>query len=131
MTGAMPFVAVGAGAALGAWMRWGLGAYLNPFFPTVPLGTLAANLIGAFLMGVCMSVLTHFEAISPEVRLLLTTGFLGGLTTFSTFSAETTTLLTRGQYGWMSVLLLAHVVGSVALTVLGIVVADLALESRP
>lgn len=130
MSGVTPFVAVGAGAALGAWARWGLGGLLNPLFPTMPLGTLAANLIGGFLMGVCMSVLTHFEAISPEVRLLLTTGFLGGLTTFSTFSAETTQLLTRGQYGWMTALLLAHVVGSVALTVLGIVVTDLALESR-
>jgi CrcB protein len=130
MTGALPFIAVGAGAALGAWMRWGLGGLLNPLFPTLPLGTLAANLIGGFLMGVCMSVLTHFEAISPEIRLLLTTGFLGGLTTFSTFSAETTVLLTRGQYGWMMALLLAHVVGSVALTVLGIVLTDLVLESR-
>jgi CrcB protein len=112
-------------------MRWGLGALLNPLFPTLPLGTLASNLIGGFLMGVCMSLLTHFEAISPEVRLLLTTGFLGGLTTFSTFSAETTTLLTRGQYGWTAAILVAHVAGSVALTVLGIVVTDLILESHP
>jgi CrcB protein len=131
MTGAMPFLAVGFGAAIGAWMRWGLGGLLNPLFPTLPLGTLASNLVGGFLMGVCMSLLTHFEAISPEVRLLLTTGFLGGLTTFSTFSAETTTLLTRGQYGWMAVILLAHVAGSVALTVLGIVLTDLILESHP
>jgi CrcB protein len=131
MTQAMPFVAVGVGAALGAWARWGLGGLLNPIFPTIPLGTLAANLIGGFLMGVCMSILTHFEAISPEVRLLLTTGFLGGLTTFSTFSAETTTLLTRGQYGWMAALLAAHVIGSIALTVLGIVLTDLVLESHP
>jgi CrcB protein len=131
MTGAMPFLAVGFGAAVGAWMRWGLGGLLNPLFPTLPLGTLASNLIGGFLMGVCMSLLTHFEAISPEARLLLTTGFLGGLTTFSTFSAETTTLLTRGQYGWMAVILLAHVAGSVALTVIGIVATDLILESHP
>ena len=114
------FVAVGAGAAVGAWMRWGLGALLNPLFPTIPLGTLAANLIGGFLMGVAMAVITHFEALPPELRLLITTGFLGGLTTFSTFSAETTTLLTRGQYGWTLAIILLHVAGSVAATIAGI-----------
>ncbi len=71
-------------------LRWGLGALLNPVFPTLPLGTLAANLVGGLLMGVAMAVLDHFQALAPEVRLLVTTGFLGGLTTFSTFSAETT-----------------------------------------
>ena len=114
------FVAVGGGAALGAWMRWGLGALLNPLFPTLPLGTLAANLIGGFLMGVAMAVMTHFEALAPEARLLVTTGFLGGLTTFSTFSAETTTLLTRGQYGWTGAIIFFHVAGSIACTVAGI-----------
>jgi CrcB protein len=120
------FVAVGAGAAIGAWLRWGLGALLNPVFPTLPLGTLAANLLGGFLMGIGMAVLNHYEALAPEVRLLVTTGFLGGLTTFSTFSAEATTMLTRTQYGWSAVLIAAHVIGSVALTIAGIALADVA-----
>ncbi|HSN20375.1 MAG TPA: fluoride efflux transporter CrcB [Usitatibacter sp.] len=124
------FVAVGAGAAVGAWLRWGLGALLNPLFPTIPLGTLAANLLGGFLMGVAMAVLNHYEALAPEARLLVTTGFLGGLTTFSTFSAETATLLTRGQLAWSGALVALHVAGSVALTLAGIALAHVALGAR-
>jgi CrcB protein len=124
------FVAVGAGAAIGAWMRWGLGLLLNPVFPTVPLGTLAANLIGGWLMGVAMAVLAHFEALAPEIRLLVTTGFLGGLTTFSTFSAEATTLFTRGQYAWTSALIVLHVAGSIAMTLAGIYLAHLVLGGK-
>jgi CrcB protein len=115
------FAAVGVGAATGAWLRWFLGMQLNPVFPTVPLGTLAANLIGGYLMGITMGVLAHYESLPPEVRLLLTTGFLGGLTTFSTFSAETVTLFTRGQYGWAAAAIAVHVAGSLAMTGLGIV----------
>jgi CrcB protein len=113
-------LAVGAGAALGAWLRWGLGALLNPVFPTLPLGTLAANMIGGYLMGVAVAVLTHFSALPAELRLLVTTGFLGGLTTFSTFSAEATTLLERQQTGWAAALIAAHVTGSILLTLAGI-----------
>jgi fluoride exporter len=113
-------LAVGAGAALGAWLRWGLGALLNPVFPTLPLGTLAANMIGGYLMGVALAVLTHFAALPAELRLLVTTGFLGGLTTFSTFSAEATTLLARQQTGWAAALIAAHVTGSILLTLAGI-----------
>jgi CrcB protein len=112
--------AVGVGAALGAWLRWGLGAALNPVFPTLPFGTLAANLIGGYLMGIALAVFGHFEALSPEVRLLVTTGFLGGLTTFSTFSGEASTLLAREQLGWAAALILAHVVGSILMTFAGI-----------
>lgn len=112
-------LAVGAGAALGAWLRWWLGIVLNPVFPTLPLGTLAANLVGGYLIGIALALLTHFEALPPEVRLLVVTGFLGGLTTFSTFSAEAATLLGRGQYGWTAVLIMAHVAGSVAMTFAG------------
>jgi CrcB protein len=124
------FVAVGAGAAIGAWLRWGLGTLLNPVFPTIPLGTLAANLLGGFLMGIAMAVFSHYEALGPEARLLVTTGFLGGLTTFSTFSAETATLLTRGQLGWTGALVALHVVGSVALTLAGIALANFAFGAR-
>ena len=114
------FVAVGAGAAVGAWMRWGLGIALNSVFPTVPLGTLAANLIGGLLMGFAMELMMRHAVLSPEVRLLVTTGFLGGLTTFSTFSAEVVTLLLRREWLWGSVAVGAHVLGSLALTVAGI-----------
>jgi CrcB protein len=113
-------LAVGGGAAVGAWLRWGLGMLLNPVFPTLPFGTLAANLIGGFLMGAALGVFDNFQALPPEVRLLLATGFLGGLTTFSTFSAEATTLLAREQFGWAAVLISAHVIGSIALTFAGI-----------
>ncbi len=124
------FAAVGVGAAIGAWLRWGLGALLNPVFPTLPLGTLAANLLGGFIMGAAMAVFDHYEALAPEFRLLVTTGFLGGLTTFSTFSAETATLVTRGQLGWSAAIVAAHVIGSVALTVAGIAIAQLMLGGR-
>ncbi len=113
-------LSVGAGAAIGAWLRWWLGVVLNPLFPTVPLGTLAANLVGGLLMGVAMELLTRHAWVSPEVRLLITTGFLGGLTTFSTFSAEIVTLLLRKEYLWGAIAIAGHVVGSLAMTILGI-----------
>jgi CrcB protein len=113
-------LAVGGGAAIGAWLRWGLGALLNPVFPTLPLGTLAANLSGGLMMGAAMELVTRHSLLPPEMRLLLTTGFLGGLTTFSTFSAEITTLLLRREYLWGSIALAAHVAGSLALTIVGI-----------
>jgi fluoride exporter len=113
-------VAVGGGAAVGAWMRWGLGIALNPLFPTLPLGTLAANLVGGMLMGFAMELLGRHAVFPPEVRLLVTTGFLGGLTTFSTFSAEVVTLLLRREYLWGSVAIAAHVVGSLVMTIIGL-----------
>ena len=122
-------LAVGGGAAVGAWLRWWLGIVFNPVFPTLPLGTLAANLIGGVLMGMALAVLTHFESLSPDLRLLLTTGFLGGLTTFSTFSGEVATLFVRQQHGWAAVLIGAHVVGSIAMTFAGIGVMRLVLRS--
>ena len=117
-------VAVGGGAAAGAWIRWIFGMLLNPIFPPIPLGTVAANILGGLLMGVCMALMTHYEAMSPELRLLMTTGFLGGLTTFSTFSAETATLLSRGQHGWAAAIIFIHVAGSVAATFAGIIATE-------
>jgi CrcB protein len=116
-------VAVGGGAAAGAWLRWGLGIALNPLFPTLPLGTLAANLVGGLLMGLAMEIVTRHTLMPPEVRLLITTGFLGGLTTFSTFSGEITTLLLRREWLWTALGIVAHVAGSLLMTVLGILVA--------
>lgn len=113
-------LAVGAGAAVGAWLRWWLGIALNSAFPTLPLGTLVANLAGGYLMGLAMSVFASHPGLSPEVRLLLATGFLGGLTTFSTFSAETVTLILRQQYAWVAAIVSMHVLGSIAATLAGI-----------
>jgi CrcB protein len=112
--------AVGAGAALGAWLRWWLGLRLNPLFPTIPLGTLASNLIGGYLVGVAVAFFAQNQGLAPEWRLFAITGVLGGLTTFSTFSAEVVTLLSRGQLAWAIGTATAHLAGSLALTALGI-----------
>lgn len=114
------FLAIGFGGALGCWLRWLLGNLLNHAFPTLPPGTLVANLLGGFLMGCAMGVWDHFQALPPELRLFVFTGFLGGLTTFSTFSAESSTLLLRQQYLWFGGHLLVHLAGSIGLTLLGI-----------
>lgn len=113
-------IAVGIGAALGAWLRWALGHFLNVLFPLLPLGTLAANLIGGFLVGVAVEVFATRAELAPEMRLFIITGFLGGLTTFSTFSAEAVSLLQRGQTGWAVAHIATHLVGSIVLTILGI-----------
>lgn len=114
------FIAVGVGGAVGAWLRWGLGIALNPLMPTLPLGTLTANLVGGYLIGLAIEFFTQHAGLAPELRLLFITGFLGALTTFSTFSAEAVTLLTRQQYAWALGLISAHLLGSIAMTVLGI-----------
>ncbi|MFK2891509.1 fluoride efflux transporter CrcB [Dyella flagellata] len=114
------FLAVGIGGALGCWMRWILGVLFNPIFPTVPLGTLAANLSGGLMMGCMLGIIEHFQALPPEVRLFAMTGFLGGLTTFSTFAAEADTLLLRGQMLWFCIHIAVHLIGSLAMTILGI-----------
>lgn len=118
-------LAVGVGAAIGAWSRWWLGLMLNATLSVLPMGTLAANLIGGYLMGVFMGLFTLTSSFSPEVRLFVMTGFLGGLTTFSTFSAEAVTLLARGQYGWAATHILVHVLGSLAMTGLGLLTIQL------
>jgi CrcB protein len=116
----MAFAAVGVGSACGAWLRWWLGLRLNALFPSVPLGTLASNLIGGYLVGVAVGFFAQHEGLAPQWRLLAITGFLGGLTTFSTFSAEVVTLLSRGQMQWAVATAVAHLAGSLALTALGI-----------
>lgn len=123
MTGAISIgglAAVGGGAALGAWARWGLGIALNPLFPTIPLGTLAANLIGGYMVGFAVALFHHHAGLSPELKLFLITGFLGGLTTFSTFSAEVVALIERAEYLWAAAAAGGHLVGSLAMTALGI-----------
>lgn len=110
------FAAVGVGAACGAWLRWGLGAWLNPLFALLPLGTLVANLLGGLLMGVALAVIQAWPTLQPAMKLLLTTGLLGGLTTFSSFSAEAFHLLQRGAIGWLGAHVLLHVAGSLLMT---------------
>lgn len=114
------FIAVGLGAAMGAWLRWGAGLWLNPVLPQLPLGTLTVNLIGGYLIGLAVAFFMQHPLLSPEWRLLIITGFLGGLTTFSTFSAETVALLLRGQYAWSVAIIAAHLSGSLLMTVLGL-----------
>jgi fluoride exporter len=114
------FVAVGLGAALGAWLRWGLSVALNHVTPNLPLGTLLSNLVGGYLIGIAVEIVMHHSLLTPEWRLFIITGFLGGLTTFSTFSAEAVGLLSRQQYGWALGLILAHLAGSLLMTALGI-----------
>lgn len=113
-------VAISIGSSLGACLRWWLGLRLNPLIPGLPLGTLAANLIGGLLIGVALEYFARDTALSPTVRLAVVTGFLGGLTTFSTFSAETVQLLQRGESLWALATVAAHVFGSLLLTALGI-----------
>lgn len=117
--------AVFVGAGLGALLRWLLGDRLNPLFPTLPLGTLAANLLGGLLVGVAVAYFGRHAGMSPELRLFVITGFLGGLTTFSTFSAEVVTLLLRGELLWGTLAAAAHLLGSLLLTVAGIALAHL------
>jgi fluoride exporter len=111
------FVAVGLGAAIGAWVRWGLAILLNA--SVIPMGTLLANLLGGYLMGLALAGVVHQPALSTDMKLFITTGFLGGLTTFSTFSAEAFNLMHREQYGYAAAHVLLHVIGSLLMTALG------------
>ncbi len=115
----MNWVAVGIGAACGAWLRWILGNLLNAVHGYIPLGTLTANWVGGYLIGIASAFFSGHAGISPEWRLLIVTGFLGGLTTFSTFSSETVMLLQRGEYLWAGTQLLLHVVGAILLCLAG------------
>ncbi|OHC64421.1 MAG: fluoride ion transporter CrcB [Rhodocyclales bacterium RIFCSPLOWO2_02_FULL_63_24] len=114
------FLAIGIGAVLGAWLRYGLGLWLNPWFATVPLGTLAANLIGGYLVGAAMMVFHINAEMSAELKLFIITGFLGSLTTFSTFSAEVVHLIQGARYGWAAGAAAVHLLGSLLMTGLGI-----------
>jgi CrcB protein len=120
--GATPlsFIAVAAGATLGAWLRWFLSLWLNARVESLPLGTLFANLIGGYLIGLAMGLFQSWPDLTPEWRLFIITGFLGGLTTFSTFSAEAVLLLQRGAYGWALLHAGVHLLGSVALCIAGL-----------
>lgn len=129
--GFLSVFAVGIGAFAGALLRWAFGIALNPLLPLLPLGTLAANLLGGFIIGAALGAFGHFQSLPPEWRLFVTTGFCGGLTTFSTFSAETVTLMLRQQYGWTAAIVAAHLFGSLLMTLAGIGLMRVIFSSHP
>lgn len=120
----LPVAAICIGASIGALCRWGLGAWLS-HGGVIPWGTLAANLIGGYLIGLCIAAFQAMPQLDPLWRLLLVTGFLGGLTTFSSFSAEVVAFLMQERYALALLTATAHVVGSLTMTVLGIKSATL------
>lgn len=113
-------MAVCVGASIGALLRWWLGMQLNNLLPAIPPGTLTANLLGGYVVGLAIAFFASYPAISPEWRLLIITGFCGGLTTFSTFSAELVTLLQQGRSLWALGAAATHLGGSIVMTLAGI-----------
>ena len=113
-------LAICAGASLGALLRWWFGLLLNSYFPAVPPGTLAANLVGGYIVGIAIAVFASSSMVAPEWRLFVITGFCGGLTTFSSFSAEIVLLLQSGRGLWACAAVAAHLLGSIAMTFAGI-----------
>jgi fluoride exporter len=112
--------AIALGAALGALLRWYFATRLNALFPQLPPGTLAANILGGYLIGIAMAVFLANPVLSREWQLLTVTGFLGGLTTFSTFSAEVVTALIEGRSIWAISTIAVHVTGSILMTLCGV-----------
>jgi fluoride exporter len=113
-------LAISLGGSLGSLLRWWLGTKLNAYFPAIPPGTLAANLVGAYIIGLAVAFFASFSAVAPEWRLFVITGFCGGLTTFSTFSAELVTLLQQGRGLWALGAAATHLGGSLLMTFAGI-----------
>lgn len=116
----LSLAAIALGATLGAWLRWGLSVWLNARAESLPLGTLAANLIGGYLIGVSVGFFQSLPDLPPEWRLVMVTGFLGALTTFSSFSAESMLLLQRGAYAWALLHTSAHLLGSLVCCIAGL-----------
>jgi CrcB protein len=116
----MSIAAISLGASIGAVCRWMLGIALNALHPFIVVGTLTANLIGAYAIGVALAYIAGNPTLSPVWRLFNITGFTGGLTTFSTFSAEVVQLIQQSRFGWVLVTIALHLGGSLLLTALGI-----------
>ncbi len=119
MTGVYAVLAISIGSIIGALLRYGLSLGMNALNPHIPVGTLTANLVAAFIVGAAITYFSSSPGISPAWRLFIITGLAGGLSTFSTFSAELLTLLRDGRLGWSAGMLVAHVGGSVSMTLLG------------
>ncbi len=115
-----PVLAISIGAAGGALLRWQLGVRMNSVLPLLPLGTLAANLIGGYIIGLAVAYLAEAPNLAPEWRLFIITGFCGGLTTFSTFSAEVVARIQQGQLSWAFATITTHLIGSLIMTFAGI-----------
>jgi len=113
------FLYVGLAAAIGAWSRWGIGILLNTMHPIFPLGTLTVNLIGGYLMGISIAAFELFSELSPDLKLIINIGFLGGLTTFSAFTAEVFQLLQKNEFVASLTLVALHVIGSILMAYLG------------
>ncbi|WP_297924989.1 fluoride efflux transporter CrcB [uncultured Agitococcus sp.] len=113
-------LAISIGASIGAVGRWLLSLWLNKVFLFIPLGTLLANLVGGYLIGVAFALFANHPSWPAEWRLLVITGFLGGLTTFSTFSIETVSLLQQEKWLWAAVQISLHVLGSLVMTLMGL-----------
>jgi CrcB protein len=116
----MSILAISIGAALGGLLRWWFGLRLNSYLPGIPPGTVAANLVGGYIIGLAIPFFSTFVALPPQWQLFVTTGFCGGLTTFSTFSAEIVALLRTGQVTWACAAVSIHLAGSVLMTIAGI-----------
>jgi len=122
-------LAICLGASIGALARWGLGLWLSPG-AVIPYGTLAANLIGGYLVGICVAVFQALPQLDPVWRLALVTGFLGALTTFSSFSAEVVHMLGQQRYALAAGTAALHLFGSLLLTVAGIRTAVFFIAAR-
>ena len=112
-------LAIGVGSAMGALARYALSLAMNAVLPPIPLGTLASNLIAAYIVGAAIAVFAAVPGLSPNWRLFVITGLAGGLSTFSTFSAEIVALLQRGEYGWGAAVAGTHLAGSLSMTIAG------------
>ena len=113
------FFYIGLAAAMGAWSRWGIGILLNAMHPVIPLGTLTANLVGGYFMGISMGAFELFNDLSPDLKIIINIGFLGGLTTFSAFTAEVFQLLQKNEFVASLTLIALHVIGSLLMAYLG------------
>lgn len=126
-----PILAISTGASVGALLRWQLSERMNAWWPHLPAGTLLANLLGGYVVGLAMGWLAQHPGLSPEWRLALVTGFCGGLTTFSSFSAEVVALLQAGRLGWAFLTVATHLAGSLVATFVGLWTAGAAGAKFP